>query len=52
MAIAHPKVLRSPIKIYHFGYGKPWEDGVMTNAYYSLWKKYNIKTTHINKHEP
>jgi lipopolysaccharide biosynthesis glycosyltransferase len=52
MAIAHPKVLRSPIKIYHFGYGKPWEDGVMTNAYYSLWKKYNINTTHINKHEP
>ena len=46
LPLVHPNISTTNIKIYHFGYGKPWEHGVMSNKYYSLWKKYK-RSTHI-----
>ena len=48
LPLVHPDIPTTNIKIYHFCYGKPWEHGVMSNKYYSLWKKYK-RSTHIKQ---
>lgn len=43
LPLIHPEVATSQIRIYHFGYDKPW-DVTEKNEYYTLWRKYDHLT--------